>query len=1702
MSSRLLPAASCLALLLSACARPASPPTLLVRADGAIALADDVLLRPGGDIARLRAHLGAVAASMDTEYEEPLGLYLPVGGFAVRLAPDAAFESFEPLLGACLSEGVDLWQLTVELEGEPGGSLPMHLPKGKLETVSLKCRLLAAGPFAVWRIESDDAGSTRHVFERVRPRGRARRGAPRGARRRTARGAARSGGRRRAHDPLRPGRARGRARRGAPRDRRGRPATPVSAAREGAGPPGRVAPRDARPALRAPRGRPSAFLPPRVIMSGRPSGPMSERIRDLLSIRARPTVVQLAHLETDDAGWISESWCTTAVVAAQLTALRAALERPTGTGAFLVGQYGAGKSHFLAYVAQRLRAGELTPAEQGAPEVTALSLLHYAAEHPLEEIVGRALGLERTHDRRDAWAAVQERHPGGLVLLVDELSEFLRSKADARAFTEDVRFLQFLGEWAQQHRFFVVCGMQEQIEHVGELDRALYRKIKDRFPLRMLLSPAHVRELLQEGLFEKRDGFDGRARELADEVLAALPPGAGKPGRDALAALYPVHPATLDLLEEVRDRFSQARGVVDFAVTRLAGSEERGVAPFLDQPWGEWLTPDAIVDHFRDLFELQAEFVPIAQLVLAHYERHLDALFDKPKQRELADRLLKLLVLVHLSPSRARLTPDEAAAWLFVRASRIDVAKNVAVVTRVLDHLAREGRYVVADGHGFRLDLGESDAARLGRELERAVAELEPLGDAVLDRLAPLLRGRRFDPFVLPRDEPEHRAVAWHFHERRYVAYLGEGDARAADEPTLVVRLPWGDSTPALGLRTLRPARIEPAPRHRELAAAVELAQRSWSEATATKLRERVERGTAAFEEEVFVSFQRARAVDANGLERPARTTELRAGFEGWLAAQAEEELRGRFPSFERFAPCHGPLSRDALERFARFVVEHDVGAESTDDAVALVREAYLVPMGLLSRRGRTYEVPKSAARNELVQLVLPLVEHAPPPRSVADRLAQPVYGLVPDQVRVLLLFLLGQGELDLTAGGKPYRESLDMRPDPLTCERVTPGRGLAPEAQRALGALCAELDVRAPDSWTALLAKRAVRDLAARGRGIADELNPLLFDLAGAEGTASLRERVEAVLTPWRELEEGGELEAFERFLRRIGPVARFADELRTVRALPGRLQRLMEGLRRHAHLLAQPALARAGDEALRARVEELGAAPAIERVEEAERWLGRAAALYREYAEDYQRRHDAWWAERREHPAWRYRVPALARSRHVGVEGELAALERARARARELFCDGVGDLAFRPVCACGFGADDGIETVLADFERARDAVERELARFFERDDVRRRVREWVDEGLEADETTLAYAQGSVPLPGIEDVALLDRHLLGLELVRRVSLGHLAPALAGRTLEPDAAVRAFTEFLEQLGAGRVRFEGPTADAGVDPRVARWCVEQALAHGVALPEGLEALGDVPLDPAAVSAAALARLEALGLPRELEERVLAWMLEGKLAASASGGPLSAAIRALSDGVVPSAPGLLAAEAARAYAAHARLERLGGERWRAWLDGLADAALDPEPPPLAEVLRARAEEQWLVVDCLGAPLVAALEERLAALFAPWRVAGVEHALAPRETTTDAFYRELTGAGLARKLVKLDAIDQLVHGRDEPFDDLARLALAELEIGWRRVVEELDAARPVLLFADHGFRLAADGRGYGHGGPSTLERLVPLVSLAPRK
>ena len=1428
-------------------------------------------------------------------------------------------------------------------------------------------------------------------------------------------------------------------------------------------------------------------------------------------MRAQPTVVRLEHLEGPAAGWISECYHQTADVRRHLKALAAALERPQGTGIFVIGQYGCGKSHLLAFITQQLRAGRLGP---GGVEVVTVSLVNYASSDSLEQVVATTAGVAPGGDRREAWAArLRTAGPGGVLIIIDELSEFLRSKPNARAFNEDIRFLQFLGEWASGHRLWIVAAMQEQIEHTGEIEVEAFRKIKDRYPIRMRLTPTHVRDLVSESILIKAPSYHDAVAALAERFESALP--AGMLDRAALQSIYPVHPVSLELLEEVRDRFSQARGVVDFVSAQLGGDTRRGIEPLLDEPWGTLLTPDRIVTHFRDLFEVQPEFVPLSSQVLPHYERHMAGLFSTDRLRKLAERVLHLLILVQLSPLRTDLGAEEAAAWLLLTASRLDPQKSVRVVQKVLAKLAREGRFVAERRGRYSLTLEDDGAGRLERLLAREVEALRSHDPAVfLESIVALLPADGFNPLTMPRNRWNARAARWYFHERPFAVWVGNQEpTRPQPAPGLCIRLPWGVAEPAGGCYVLSPKPLDVTDGVLELAGMVRLRDTGLDAGLRKRLDQRLAERIPPFYAQIKSAYTEAALAGPDGGRETPPRIDSGAPLMRSLGAFGEWMLAQTYPSFERFAPAHGPLPSEAYRALMRAASDGVLLSDGVDRTVQLVREAYLVPMGLLARRGRSYTVPRKLDEAELVRLLRPMVEHHPLPQVIYDRLQAEPYGLVDDQVHLLLAFLVIQGEIDITKGKRSYRDAWGTAPLPSLYDRVVPGRALTLDQLSTLKALCDGFAVKPPRAWTALAQRRAIQEL----RGLATQrmaaLQALRIRLAPDGPGRRLYASAGTLLSRWEALDDGNDdIEAFVRFTQEIGSATRFVEAETTLRSAADKLEQRVSELGRLVHLLGHAAVLGWPHSGLGRRVAELGDPPELDEADALDRWIDRATATYAAFVDSYREHHDAFWAA---HTASKspWRPPAIAGLRVLGLDEALAAQRHAAERMRALTCLGRGyDPRFQALCKCGF---DGERAAISDIEEAavsaREQVEAELRAWFRDPDVRARIRAWRQEGHTGSDTpgVAAYLTGDRPWPETPHLEGLGRCLVGaLEPVATFDLGQLTARLAERARTRDDAIATLAELLRPLGRARIRFELPDSPGAGDARLSevlvRWCAVELAVHGTPLPSDLSAAerrrigAALPLER--VGPDALNRLDRLGLDRKAQDAVLRGVLDGRVRPPTDP-PGSGLARAALEVAHPTDPvdaDELAALASALYRADPRLAALAGDAWARRLDRLARTPLPSEPATLTDVLLEYPGDTWVLLDALGLPLLPRLRAELPALLTGWEVVTSTVASVPAPTTTANCVQALLEELPTHPIEKIDVVDTLLHQGCEPLRDLADRAIAELSVTLRRLQERLDPARPVLIFADHGFRLSEARDAWVHGGDSTLERTVPVLRL----
>jgi len=1430
-----------------------------------------------------------------------------------------------------------------------------------------------------------------------------------------------------------------------------------------------------------------------------------EKIRELVTVRPRPTVVRLEHLTEQDAAWISATYFLTEQVRGHVAAVRHVLRQSHGTGVFVVGHYGSGKSHFLSYLTQQLRAGMLLEGD-AAPEVVTVSLLNFRATMTLEEIVTTAAGVDAHEpDRRIAWERLAQEQPAGVVLVLDELSEFLRSKASRQAFNEDARFLQFLGEWAAGSRLWIVAALQEQIEHVGALESSLYRKIKDRFPLRLLLTPEHIRDLLASSILQRQPGYEEAVAELARQVEHALPQA--NVDLAALQQLYPLHPATLELLEEVRDLFSQTRGIVDFTVTQLLGDSSRGVAPFLDRPWGELLTPDVIVDHFADLFEVQPEFLPVAQRFLPYYRKQQDQLFPTDAQKTLGWRLLKLLMLDAISPERGGITPADAAAWLLFRATSITPEKNLEIIKRLLSNLASEGRFVTEHQGRYRLDLKDDKAEQLQRRLRAELAEVADLTpEVVWESLVAVLGEEEFNPFQLPRERSHQRLVRWHSHERPYRVFFGNGEPDLSDDVGLCLRLPWGDPRPAPRMVTVIPATLDLDEQLVELAALLRLTERPAEKGLKDELSRRIKQHRPLVATKVRSAYLEAMVHDSQGKSQSALRLGPADTLKRWLDGFALWALRRRYPSFELFAPAYGKLPKQAYLSFVRVATESDLGDDDSDEFVKIIREAYLVPMALMKRKGWFYQANSKLDQHELVKLLMPLLEHAPPPKLVYEHLSGSVYGLVPDQIHLLLVFLVLQGEIDITKGTRHYREIYQTQPYPDRYDRISLGQGLSEEKLNALAELANVFNIRLPKLLTVAAQRRLIERLRSEGAKQCQQLHPVLIRLKQVDGSARLVSKLEWVVNAWAALDKGETaLQGLEHFLYEAGSVQRFVRELEQVRQLPSQLSQVITELKRVHHLLSDEVVRQWPDPVVSTRIAAVGASPGLDDLQTVQRWLQDARAAYEAYCLDYRKQHDRYWEELAEHAVWSWQEPNVAGSRHLGLTAELAELRQCRSACTELRCTGFSDLEFRARCSCGFdGETANTSAHLARFNELKEKIEQELRLFFQQDRVRQRIHEYKEKKLEVNQGILDYLETKTAVPDVKEISLFDQHLAGLELVEEIPASELV-ALCGDTVwRPQELSSLLQQRLNQHAPGRRVRVVTEHDSQVPREIMLWCLEQALRFAVPLPGRLSER--VPADlveriqPAWVSTDALVRLEELGLGETVEDQLLRWLLQGVLEMTQDA-PLPPLLLAVQETLAPTQPQTaleLAELSSTLFRCDRRMRSLAPRRWQQRLDELSVTSLATAAPDLVDALAQRDTLQWLVLDGLGLPLLSATLEVLDQALPRWRQRGISFAQVGETTTTQSWMDLLTDAGVQHSFTKVDAVDRLLHERHEPFEQLLPVLTAELQLALTSVRSQLSPEQPLLLFADHGFCLAQDGKGIVHGNSTTLERVVPLIEL----
>jgi hypothetical protein len=1093
-------------------------------------------------------------------------------------------------------------------------------------------------------------------------------------------------------------------------------------------------------------------------------------IADLVEVAPVETVVRL----DGRPGRLAELVLTADVAAALSAVLEAA---PGGGGAFfLVGHFGSGKSHFLAALAELAADPAATAATAGwdpalrraaaAADGPALAvpvpLVQHRAGAQLDDVVlGRAwdaLGGPGPRpptgtDRQAAWDAVLDAAAAAgrprLLVLLDELSEFLRAK-QGPALVEDLRFLQFLGEWARDRPVVVVGALQESIEEVANVSQRELARIRDRYRS-LALSMRHVQDLVRGRLVRVRPGAEAAVEQAWRDLDAAFP-GWGVP-LDRFARCYPLHPGTLDLLAGLRFLFSQQRGVVDFICRQLLGDPASGIEPWQERGRLDLLTPDRVYDHFRARLHERVETRRLAETVVPYCERAVGELYDDDADRTLALRAAKLLCLLAASPLERPRTAAELAHLLLPRVSALDPAANVAYLEQaVLAPLVARGAYVVArtgPPPTYTVEL-EADAAEVAlARIAQVRAEVGP-GDRRIVRSLVELGSWPTLPLQLLADMgPSRRELLWQHTLRTVlvalvrVAELGPADldtlagqAQAVGAEGCVLVGELEPDAPGLhhlldraqslvgdrpGVAVWVPAPLGPAATDaaldlhtRRLVLEQARAEGRTEAGGLVELLERMGGGDAVRAQDLLreAYFGGAVAYGPGG-GRVDLASLSGLPFERLLVTLADPLLSRLHPLHHQVAPRGDLVGERLLRQLVIDVLSRPritAGAAERGDLRGLIA-GYLVPLGLVRRQGDAHVLAPDPSRSPAVAEALRLVPDGArevPALDVVARLAAGPVGLTEPEALLVLNACVQAGLLQLRRGKRGVAEPfLALTP----ADRLSAGELLEPAARAALAGLRPVVGQGPFEAWNASVQQavwekartwlEARREDAAQVRhglaALAD--NPVLAEVA-ADGAAADLAAVTAVLDACDGGPDPGPVPGLRRLVSAVG-------DTDTLLAAAGRLAAVARFFRQEVGKVEQAAAyvthpqldLPAGDARLGALAAEarslLGDVLALAAADRVGDLVAADREFRRAYAGTYRAAHDRFYTgaaaaevERvRASPAYRA-LAALAGVGAFAVPDDRVKVDRALAAAVPAPCRRQLDLelSWKPRCSCGF--------------------------------------------------------------------------------------------------------------------------------------------------------------------------------------------------------------------------------------------------------------------------------------------------------------------------------------------------------------------------------------------------------------------------------
>jgi hypothetical protein len=400
------------------------------------------------------------------------------------------------------------------------------------------------------------------------------------------------------------------------------------------------------------------------------------KYNDLIHFEPIETIVQLREADAKARAYqLVETYVISDRMAEQLAGVvfsQLQYDNPQDNkGLLIVGNYGTGKSHLMSVisavaeypemagvirnpaVAEKARAiagkFKVIRTEIGSTTMSLRNIICAELEEHLAEmgVEYQFPDADKVTNNKDPLIemmnAFQEVYPDyGLLLVVDELLDYLRTRKDQELIL-DLNFLREIGEVCRLTRFRFMAGVQEALfdnprfQFVAET----LRRVKDRFE-QIRIVREDIAYVVAERLLRKDDRQKALIREHLQRFTRLY--GTMAERMDEFVALFPVHPAYLEIFEQVY--VAEKREVlktISGAMKKLLDKEVPETAPGLiayDSYWQNLRDNPS----FRSIPEIR-EVIEKSQVL----ENRIQQAFTRPQYKPVALRIIHALSVHRLT---------------------------------------------------------------------------------------------------------------------------------------------------------------------------------------------------------------------------------------------------------------------------------------------------------------------------------------------------------------------------------------------------------------------------------------------------------------------------------------------------------------------------------------------------------------------------------------------------------------------------------------------------------------------------------------------------------------------------------------------------------------------------------------------------------------------------------------------------------------------------------------------------------------------------------------------------------------------------------------------------------------------------------------------------------------------------------------------